>query len=99
MFCESCTERGDSSVQEAGEDGCGSGQIAFQESSGLMVQANCNPHDKLLGVSVCLCVCVGLYTDIVSHFFWGVGGGLGGGKTYDCKGNGTNSNNRSMWWP
>ena len=96
MLLESCTERGDSSVQEAGEDVHGSGQVTFQESRGSMMQSQLQPHDrdKLRGVSVC----VRLYTNVVS--LWGVGVGRGGGiKTYDCKGNRTNSNNRSMWWP
>ena len=29
MFCESCTERGNSSVQQAGEDGYGSRKITY----------------------------------------------------------------------
>ena len=80
MFCESCTERGDSSVQEAGEDGCGSGQVTFQESCRLMVQANSNPHDKLLGVSVCLCVCRSAYRYRFAFFLGGRGGGWGAEK-------------------
>ena len=31
MLHESCTEKGDSSFQEAGEDGYGSGQVTVQE--------------------------------------------------------------------
>ena len=34
MLCESCTERGNSSVQEAGEDGYGSGKAMY--ISGIM---------------------------------------------------------------
>ena len=43
MLGEFCTERGDSSVQEAGEDGCGSGQVTFQESCGSMVHSQLQP--------------------------------------------------------
>ena len=43
MLRESCTERGDSSVQDAGEDVYGSGQVTFQESCGSMVQSQLQP--------------------------------------------------------
>ena len=43
MLLESCTERGDSSVQEAGEDLYGSGQVTFQESCGSMMQSQMQP--------------------------------------------------------
>ena len=36
----------DSSFQEAGEGGYGSGQVTSQESCGLMVQNQLQPHDR-----------------------------------------------------
>ena len=87
----------DSSVEDAGEDGYGSGQIStFQNHVDRWCKANCNPQDcdELHGVSVC--VYVHLYADIASASFF-----LGGGrlKTYDSKGNKIGGNNRSMLWP
>ena len=38
ILCESHFEKADSSVQEAGEDKYGSGQVTVQESFGSMVQ-------------------------------------------------------------
>ena len=97
MLLESCTERGDSSVQEAGEDVHGSGQVTFQESCRSTMQSQLQPP-RSRSAAWSKCLSVRQYTDVVS--LWGVGVGRGGGiKTYDCKGNRTNSNNRSMWWP
>ena len=39
MLRESRSEKADSSVQEAGEDKYGSGQVTVQESCGSMVEA------------------------------------------------------------
>ena len=87
MFCESCTERGDSSVQEAGEDGYGSEKVTyFQESCGLMMQSHyCNPHDpRMRGkcLSVCLSVCPSVCSRISLGFF---SEGEGGVRTSYCK--------------
>ena len=46
-----------------------------------MVQANCNPHYKLLGVSVCLCVCRSVYRYRFA-FFLGGGEGAGGAEKH-----------------
>ena len=74
MLLESCTEIGDSSVQKAGVDVHGRGQVTFQESRGSMMQSQLQPHDrdKLYGVSVCLSVCIQM-----SFRFgeWGLGEG------------------------
>ena len=43
MLLEPCTERGDSSVQEAGVDVHGGGQVTFQESCGSMMQSQLQP--------------------------------------------------------
>ena len=43
MLPESCTEIGESSVQEAGVDVHGSGQVTFQESRGSMMQSQFQP--------------------------------------------------------
>ena len=43
MLLESCTERDDSSFQEAEEDVHGSGQVTFQESRGSMMQSQLQP--------------------------------------------------------
>ena len=43
MLRESGTERDDSNVQDAGEDGYGNGQVTGQESCGSMVQGQLQP--------------------------------------------------------
>ena len=57
MLCESCSERGNSSVQEAGEDGYGSGKVTY--ISGMMWIDDAKPLLQpptipAWGVSVCL---------------------------------------------
>ena len=74
MLRQSCTERGESSVQEAGEDGYGSGQVWFQESCGSMVQSQLQPPRSKWSawrkcLSVCVSVCVQIYMQISLPFF------------------------------
>ena len=90
MLCESCTERGNSSVQEAGEDGYGSGKVTY--ISGIMwiynaeslLQPPRSPHGG------CLSVCR------ISLGFFSGGGEMGVRTTY-CKGNRDTGSNRRMW--
>ena len=96
MLCESCTERGNSSVQEAGEDGYGSEKATY--ISGIMwiddAKRLLQPHDprmggKCLSLSVCVSVCI--QPDIAWIFF------PGGVRTSYCKGNRETGSNRRMW--
>ena len=64
----------DSSVQEAGEDVYGSGQVTFQESCGSMMQSQLQPpRSRYTEWSKCLRF--RLYTDVVFALEWGLGEG------------------------
>ena len=65
MLLESCTERGDSSVKEVGEDVYGSGQVTFQESCGSMMQSQLQPPRSRYN-EWSKCLRFRLYTDVVS---------------------------------
>ena len=77
MLRESYTERGDSSVQKAGEDEYGSGKVTY--ITGIMWFDGAKPllqppRSLHGGVGACLsfCVSVCIQSDIASiFFFWG----------------------------
>ena len=69
MLCESCTERGNNSVQEAGKDGYGSGKVTYISGTMWIDDAkSLLQPPRSPGVSVCLSA--GYHLD----FFPGGGG-------------------------
>ena len=99
MLRESCTERGKSSVQEAGEDEYGSGKVTYKtgimwfDGAKSLVQPPRSLHGGW-GVSVCLSVCASVYSRKSLRFFM-----RGAVRTSYCKGSRASGSNRSMWWP
>jgi len=98
MLRESCTEKDDSTVQEAqGKMDMVVDKLQFRN----LVDLWCKPNNlqpqrsKWTPLSKCVSVCVSIPIQISFGFF----GESGWGLTCDCEGNRLNSNNGSMWWP
>ena len=96
MLCESCTEKGDSTVSRLWKMDMVVDKLQFRNHVDQWCKPNCNPHNRneLHRVSVCLSVCQSVHRYHLAF----LGGVVGEGLTCDCEGNRLNSNDRSMWW-